>query len=117
MERRMITMWVAAVATAVLAACGSAPEEPEVAGATASEPEQEAPAEVADGEEPDNPGEDGPERETEPDDPGEGARGAEPTQDGDDGETPWQLLPEDDRPELPVEQVECERTSPTPVAC
>lgn len=117
MARRTISIWVAAVATAALAACGSAPEEPEVSGATASDPEQEAPARQVDGAEPDGPGEDDHEGGTEPEDPGEEARGAAPAEDGDDGETPWHLLPEDDRPEPPVEQPECERMSPTPVAC
>jgi hypothetical protein len=36
--------------------------------------------------------------------------------DGDDGGTPWHLLPEDDRPG-PVPHPECERASPAPVAC
>ena len=146
MKRRMNTMLVAAAATVALAACGSTPEDAEVLGATASESEQQAAAEEADGAEPDSPGDDDRgedkaaegnpsksepgtsdagtsdagtsdhERGNEPDEPSGQAHGGGSTQDGDDGGTPWHLLPEADRPE-PVEQPECERTSPTPVAC
>ncbi|MFO7960973.1 MAG: hypothetical protein R6U94_08510 [Nitriliruptoraceae bacterium] len=116
MTRRMSTMWVAGVAAVALAACGTVAEQPSQAEANPPEPDQEASTENQEGPEPDDPGGQDHDRGTDRDDPGDGARGADATPDGDDGETPWHLLPEDDRPAA-VEQPECERASSTPVAC
>lgn len=94
-------MWFAAVAAAGLMACGAPVQSSEV-GATddsvreaSAEDEEQAERNV-------------PDEQADP--------GVDSTQEGGDGETPWHLLPEDDRPE-PIEQPECERGSPTPVAC
>jgi hypothetical protein len=114
MARQTTTMWVAAVA--VLAACGAAPEHSAALGATTAESEQEAPAEEAQGVDPEDPGQEDGERGTDPHDAGEQAREPGPSPEGDDGEPPWALLPPDDRPE-PVEQPACNLASPTPVAC
>lgn len=101
MADRMITMWVVAVAAAVVTACGPPVQSSEV-GATdgavrEASTEDDEQAELSVSEE-------------------EADAGDDPTQEGGDGGTPWHLLPEDDRPE-PVEQPECERANPTPVAC
>jgi hypothetical protein len=103
MARRKRTRWVAVVAAGVLVACGAEPEDTSVLGAV-TEPEQEAPAE----------GDEGPT----PSDPGEEDRtdGTEQHDRKNDGETPWRLLPEEDRT-VPAEPVDCELASPTPVAC
>lgn len=101
MARRMFTMWVVAVAAAVLTACGAPVQSSEVG--TTDGTVREAPT--------------GDEEQAEPDVPEEEADpGGDPTQEGDDGGTPWHLLPEDDRP-VPVEQPECDRASLSPVAC
>jgi hypothetical protein len=102
MARRTLTMWVAAVAAAALTACGTAPVQSSQFDATDDGSGQEAPTA--------NP------EETEPNEPDEQAHSTDPNGSGDDGEPPWHLLPEADRPE-PVEQPECGRASPTPVAC
>ncbi|TVR25218.1 MAG: hypothetical protein EA387_04480 [Nitriliruptor sp.] len=117
MGRRMSTMWVGAVAAVVLAACGAVVEEPlPEFQVSPTEPGQEAPSGDPEASELDDAGGQDHDRGTDRDDPGEEARGAGPTQDGDDGETPWNLLPEDDRP-APVEHLECEPVGPSPVAC
>jgi hypothetical protein len=101
MARRTPTTWVAAVAAAILVACGSAAEEPPFE-ANPPEPGQEAPTEDPEALEPDDPGD-------EPREPGR-------TPEGEEGGPPWHLLPEDDRPE-PVEQPRCEPASVRPAAC
>jgi hypothetical protein len=103
MARRTRKMWVAAVAAGVLVACGAEPEDTSVLG-TATEAGQEAPSERGEEASPSDPGKEG------------GGDGAEHDEGGDEGETPWHLLPEEDRP-APVEPVNCDRASPTPVAC
>jgi len=116
MAGRMHTMWVAGVAAVALAACGTVAEQPPEFEVRPPEPGQAVPTEDPDGPESgDRDGQDH-ERGTDRDDRGGAARGADPSEGGDDGETPWHLLPEDDRP-APVEQPECDRGSSTPVAC
>ena len=116
MARRRNTVWVAVVAAVTLAACGTVAQEPPRFEANPPEPDQEAPIQDAEAAEPDERGGQDRDRGTDGDDPGDQSRGADPAQDGDDGETPWHLLPEDDRPG-PVEQPECEPADVSPVAC
>ncbi len=111
MERRTLTMWVAVVAAGVLVACGAEQEDTSVLGATTereeettTEREQQAASEDDEGPAQSDSSEQQHTERTERSDR------------KDDGETPWHLLPEDDRP-VPVEQPDCERASLTPVAC
>jgi hypothetical protein len=104
MARRTFTRWVAVVVAGVLVACGAEAEDTSVLGAT-TEPEQEA---TTDG--------DAGAALSEPGAEDERTERSERSDPNNDGETPWHLLPEQDRP-VPVEPVDCERASPTPVAC
>jgi hypothetical protein len=103
MARRTLTRWVTAAAVGALVACGAEPEDTSVLGAT-TESEQEASTEGDEGPAPSDSGEE------------ERTDGTERDDRKNDGETPWQLLPEEDRP-APVEPPDCELASPTPVAC
>jgi uncharacterized protein involved in copper resistance len=116
MTGKMSTMWVTGVAAVVLAACGTATAQPSALEANQPQPAQEALTEAPEGHEPDDFDGQDHEQGTDRDDPGGAARGTDPNHSDDDGETPWHLLPDYDRP-APVEQPECARATSTLVAC
>lgn len=118
MTRRISTMWVAAATAVTVTACGAAveqPPEPAVDPPTAQPqaPDEEPEGSAPDGTDTDDPdGPDGPVQEDR--EPADGGSSATP--EGDDGGTPWHLLPEADRPG-PIEQPECEPATLAVVAC
>jgi hypothetical protein len=97
-------------AAAVLVACGTAPDT-EVLAERPSPQAQAPPVQEGDDDGPPDGHDDADreDRDTAPD----RSRPAPP----DDGDTPWHLLPEDDRPSTEVVEPECDRTSIDLVPC